>query len=93
MNLVTPAKRPALPFEQGVGTQAPNEVQPLPGMLEVNVKKAADVDKALEDAITRVTEAAKHHQTGVMVTRIGPGRYIVRAHPAVPYGLTRQQHG
>lgn len=74
----------------------PNQADPIsshlsPGMLEVNVHEAGD--NALEEAITHVTEAATRHQTGVMVTRIGPGRYIVRAHPAVPFGLTRQQHG
>lgn len=65
---------------------------PSPGMLEVNVKEASEVDEALREAISQVTEAAVRHQTGVLVTRIGPGHYIVRAHPAVPYGLTRQQY-
>jgi hypothetical protein len=93
MNPVTYTEPTALPSEQGKGNQAPNEDRLISGMLEVNVKKAADVDQALEDAIAQITEAAKRHVTGVMVTRIGPGRYIVRAHPAVPYGLIRQQHG
>lgn len=65
---------------------------PSPGMLEVNVKDACEVDEALQKAVSQVTEAAVRHQTGVLVTRVGPGRYIVRAHPAVPYGLTRQQY-
>jgi hypothetical protein len=64
---------------------------PSPGMLEVNVNEASEVDEALMDAISHVTEAAVRHKTGVLVTRVGPGSYIVRAHPAVPYGLTRQQ--
>lgn len=65
---------------------------PSPGMLEVNVKEASEVDEALQNAVSQVTKAAVRHQTGVLVTRVGPGRYIVRAHPAVPYGLTRQQY-
>ena len=65
----------------------------LPGMVEVNVTSAADVDKALEEAITVITKTATHHRVGVLVTRTGAGSYIVRAHPAVPYGLVRQQHG
>jgi hypothetical protein len=64
---------------------------PPPGMLEVNVKEAK-VDEALEEAISQVTEAAVRHQTGGLVTRVGPGSYIVRAHPAVSYGRTRQQY-
>ncbi|MDQ0618115.1 hypothetical protein [Arthrobacter globiformis] len=92
MNPAMRRERTALPFEQGESIQALNEDRPLSGMLEVNVKTAADVDQDLEDAIARITEAAKRHETGVMVTRIGPGSYIVRAHPAVPYGLIRQQH-
>ncbi|PTT67099.1 hypothetical protein [Arthrobacter sp. HMWF013] len=63
-----------------------------PGMLEVNVKSAAELDRALEEAIDQTMKAAVHHGTGIMVTRIGTGRYIVRAHPTVPYGLVRQDH-
>jgi hypothetical protein len=63
----------------------------LPGMLEVNVNSAAEVDLALEKAIAVITETATHHRTGVLVTRIGAGSYIVRAHPSVPFGLIRQQ--
>ncbi|MFC7846946.1 hypothetical protein ACFUTU_00560 [Arthrobacter sp. NPDC057388] len=67
--------------------------QPLltPGMIEVNVSEASDVDQALENAVASVMDAADRHRTGVMITRTGPGRYIVRAHPTVPHGLIRQQ--
>jgi len=63
-----------------------------PGMVEVIVKDSAQVDQALNDGVARVMDAAIRHHTGVMVTRTGPGQYIVRAHPAVPYGLIRQRH-
>ncbi len=66
--------------------------QTSPGMVEVNVNDSSDLDSALNEAIEAIKDAASRHQTGIMVTRVGAGRYIVRAHPAVPYGLTRQQH-
>lgn len=62
------------------------------GMLEVQVKDASEVDTALEEAILVVQKAAFKHRTGILVTRIATGRYIVRAHPAVPFGLIRQRH-
>lgn len=64
----------------------------VPGMLEVHVKEASEVDTALEEAIAVVLKAALQHRTGILVTRIEAGRYIVRAHPAVPFGLIRQRH-
>lgn len=63
-----------------------------PGMLEIHVNQASEVDEALARATDVVREAAARHQTGILITRIGAGRYIVRAHPAVPLGLVRQQH-
>lgn len=63
-----------------------------PGMLEIQVKHAFEVDEALAKAINVVQKAAVEHRTGILVTRIGAGRYVVRAHPAVPFGLVRQQH-
>jgi len=49
------------------------------------------VDEALERAIRVVEQAAAEHETGILITQIDTGRYIVRAHPAVPVGLVRQQ--
>lgn len=72
-------------------TTGRNEARP--GMLEVNVASAADVDQALDEAIAIITDTAAYHRIGVLVTRTGAGSYIVRAHPAVPCGLIRQQHG
>lgn len=73
--------------------QEPDGNKRLPGMVEVNVHSAAGVDPALEEAIGVIRETAAHHRIGILVTRTGAGSYIVRAHPAVPYGLVRQQHG
>jgi hypothetical protein len=61
-------------------------------MVEVNVNDSSELDHDLSEAIEAIKDAATRHQTGIMVTRVAPGRYIVRAHPAVPFGLTRQQH-
>lgn len=63
----------------------------LPGMLEVNVNSTTAVGCALEQAIETITETAKHHGIGVLVTCVGADSYIVRAHPGVPYGHVRQE--
>lgn len=78
---------------QLLNSPVPGERERLPGMVEVNVSSAAEVDKALEETITVITKTATHHHVGILVTRTGAGSYIVRAHPAIPYGLIRQQHG
>jgi hypothetical protein len=64
----------------------------VPGSVEVHVQTVAEVNSALDDAIERVQGAALHHRTGILVTRVGPGSYVVRAHPAVPYGMVRQRY-
>jgi hypothetical protein len=61
-------------------------------MVDVSVDDASQVDQALNDAVETVKAAVTRHETGIIITRTGPGRYIVRAHPAVPFGLIRQQH-
>lgn len=58
----------------------------------MSVDDASQVDQVLNDAVETVKVAATRHETGILITRTGPGRYIVRAHPAVPFGLIRQQH-
>lgn len=63
-----------------------------PRMVEVRVERAADLDKALNDAVALILNAATELKTGIMVTRMGDGRYIVQAHPEVPIGLIRQRH-
>ena len=84
------------PFkEQAIGNNfMETEISELekPGMLEVHVREASEVDSALEQAIQVVLKAASEHRTGILVTRIDTGKYIVRAHPAVPFGLIRQRH-
>ncbi len=38
-----------------------------------------------------VGEAARRYGIGVMMTDVNGGNYVVRAHPAVPCGLVREQ--
>jgi hypothetical protein len=76
---------------QDEAIQAQGRGERLIGMLEVNVTKPEELDKRLQEAINVITRSASHHHVGVLVTRTGVGRYIVRAHPAVPHGLVRQQ--
>lgn len=85
MNKTAPTQRPA--------SQEPDGHKGLPGMVEVNVHSAAEIDSALDDAIAVIRETAAHHRIGILVTRTGACSYIVRAHPAVPFGLVRQQPG
>lgn len=63
-----------------------------PGSVEVRVDQPSEVDQALTEAIAVVSPTATEHRVGIMVTRIGPGIYTVRAHPEVPFGLTRQRY-
>jgi hypothetical protein len=64
-----------------------------PGLVEVNIEGGDDVDRVLDEAVQAVQGAAVRYQTGIMIARNGPGSYIVRAHPAVPFGLIRQHPG
>lgn len=64
----------------------------LPGVVEVKIERAMDLDEALQDAVTLVLKVAMEHQTGIMVTRMDVGRYIVQTHPEVPVGLIRERH-
>lgn len=62
-------------------------------MVEVRVQDEAQLQQALADAVRTVGEAAERYGTGIMITELGEGYYVVRAHPAVPFGLVRQQPG
>lgn len=61
-------------------------------IVEVKVEGAADLDEALNDAVELMLKAATEQKTGIMVTRMGVGRYVVQAHPEVAVGLIRQRH-
>lgn len=70
---------------------SPSSAPVPPGMVEVRVQKASEVDHALNEAIVRVRKAATRYRLGIMVTRLEAGWYIVRAHPEVPFGLFRAE--
>jgi hypothetical protein len=60
------------------------------GMVEVRVQEAGQLPDALTNAVREVREAADRYSTGIMITDVGEGCYVVRAHPAVPHGLIRE---
>jgi hypothetical protein len=62
-----------------------------PGVVEVKVARAAELDEALHNAVALVLKTAMEHKTGILMTRMGAGRYTVQAHPEVPVGLIRQR--
>ncbi|WP_156642253.1 hypothetical protein [Arthrobacter sp. B6] len=82
---------PAVLEPSGLDQEQPTETE-APEMLEISVNSASEVDTALEEAIEHVKVAANNHRTGILVTRIRPGGYIVQAHSAVPHGLVRQRN-
>ncbi|QSZ51253.1 hypothetical protein AYX19_21565 (plasmid) [Paenarthrobacter ureafaciens] len=61
-------------------------------MVEVIVKNASDLNEVLNEAIDFLAPSTMVNRVGVMVTRIGAGHYVVRAHPEVPFGLVRQRY-
>lgn len=61
------------------------------GMVEVRVGIGADAGQALADAVREVGEAADRYAMGIMITDVGGGAYVVRAHPSVPHGMVRGQ--
>ena len=63
-----------------------------PGVVDVKVGKTADLEDPIHDAVTRLLEAATENKTGIMVTRVGVGRYTVQTHSEVLFGLIRQRH-
>lgn len=64
-----------------------------PGVVEVSASHSDDLCRALDDAVRAVGEAADRYRTGIMITDVGGGAYVVRAHPAVPHGLVRERRG
>ncbi|SDT61806.1 hypothetical protein SAMN04489743_3986 [Pseudarthrobacter equi] len=67
----------------------PGALRPI-GMLEVSAAAHSTGPDALDDAVAVVSVAAAEHRIGILISRIGEDRYVVRAHPSVPYGLVRQ---
>lgn len=74
-----------------INVDASQRPRPAPGMLEINVSTPAEVESTLEEAVQSVSGAAAHYGMGILITRIGGGRYVVRAHPHVPEGFVRRQ--
>ncbi|QCO98422.1 hypothetical protein FCN77_12895 [Arthrobacter sp. 24S4-2] len=49
------------------------------------------LDQALNSAETSLMPHARRQRTGILISRQGPGQYIVETSAAVPYGLTYQR--
>lgn len=60
-------------------------------MRKVTVAGGAEKERTVDAAIELVTQAARRNDMGIMVTDLGMGQYIVRAHPAVPVDHVRHQ--
>jgi hypothetical protein len=43
-----------------------------PGVIEVRVTEASQLDPSLDAAVELIKEAATQHGTGIMITRLGP---------------------
>ncbi|WP_285320385.1 hypothetical protein [Pseudarthrobacter sp. lyk4-40-TYG-27] len=72
------------------GMDLRDELRRPTGMLEITVSRETGLDEALGQAVDAVSESAEEHRLGIMISRVGLDRYVVRVHPAVPYGLVRQ---
>lgn len=62
-------------------------------MVEVRVPASGEARETLAGAVRLVRGAADQFSMGIMITDVGEGCYVVRAHPAVPHGLVREQPG
>lgn len=57
--------------------------------IEIKISDRASMDSALNAAVDRMIEVALRQGTqGILVTRLGDGRFIVCLSDAVPFGLT-----
>lgn len=59
-------------------------------MVEVRVPASRDARETLAGAVQLVRKAADQFSMGIMITYVGEGCYVVRAHPSVPHGLVRE---
>lgn len=70
---------------------APSVSDGLPEAVEVRIARAAQLGEALQRATDLVSRVAVQRRMGILMTRVGPGRYIVQTYPDVPFGLTRHR--
>lgn len=62
-------------------------------MQELYIGEGDDGARLLDAAVEAVEPAATEHNIGILVSDLGGGRYIVRAHPVVPAGFVRHLRG
>ena len=60
--------------------------------IDIEVASRYLLDEELDAAVQRLQEVALLTGThGILVTRIGPGRYTAALSDQVPFGMTREQ--
>jgi hypothetical protein len=59
--------------------------------IDIEVTNRHHLDEELDAAVHRLQEVALLTGThGILVTRLGPGRYTVALSDQVPFGMTRE---
>ncbi|HEY8701447.1 MAG TPA: hypothetical protein VIM08_10905 [Arthrobacter sp.] len=59
--------------------------------IEIQVTSRHHLDGQIEAAVRRLQEVALPAGThGILVTRVGPGRYTAALSDQVPFGMTRE---
>jgi hypothetical protein len=59
--------------------------------IDIDVESRHLLDQVLDAAVRRLQEAALPAGThGILVTRVGPGRYTAALSDEVPFGVTRE---
>jgi hypothetical protein len=59
--------------------------------IDIEVASRYLLDEELDAAVQRLQEAALPAGThGILVTRVGPGRYTAALSDQVPFGMTRE---
>jgi hypothetical protein len=64
-----------------------------PGSARIDVvtSDARMLDRALNSAEATLRPLARQRGTGILISRLGPGQYVVEASASVPYGITHQR--
>ncbi|SKB70747.1 hypothetical protein SAMN05660916_02215 [Arthrobacter sp. 31Cvi3.1E] len=65
-------------MEPGAATR---QRPPSRGMIDLTVQDPDALDYALENAVETVKEAANFHGTGILITKTGPGHFVIRPTP------------
>lgn len=60
--------------------------------ITISAVTGSEVDEKLNASVRKLQQLAKDNPTrGILVTRLGPGRFTVELSTEVPYGFTQEQ--